>query len=140
MSSKVVSLHSTYGTTTGIRVAVTPATERWWYDAIKAGMHPSDLTAALPERIRQIKKGDRNQACLLLRNVCGSDEAITNTMNEAQLLKAKAREPKVDKGKASVLKATGRQSTPWKDVPAVKVGVPLDKVIAACREAIEKGE
>lgn len=138
-ATKVTKLHEAYVRATGYDAVKTPATERWWYDAAKAKMHPSDVEAVIKQRKKKIETGERFEPCILLRNVCGSDEAITNTMNEAQQIKARARRPKPNKGRDAALRATGRP-TGYKDPPAVKVGVPLEKVIAACREAIEKGK
>lgn len=134
MIARVNGLHNAYCITTGITLNLTPCFERWWYDAATAGLIPTDLLLVLQDRQRRIKLGERNQACLLLRNICGSEEAIGDVVNEAAQLNALARKPKMNKPKAAVLRATGRETE-------IKQGdaKPIGDYIKKMRLAVEKG-
>lgn len=86
--------------------------ERRWLSAVLAGMTPDDLKLVIKERMKGIAKDERRAACLYVRNLCGSDEAIADVMNEVAVIRARMRIKVMDKGKAAVLRATGRSDEP----------------------------
>ena len=135
MIARVQGMHNLYCIATNMPLSLTPASERWWYDLCKFDITPEDLLRVIKDRQRRIALKERNQACLLLRNICGSDEAICDVLNESSMLKAKERIPRVDKGKKFVLRATGRDE----DFQQGNVRSVSD-VIKAMRDAVEKGE
>ena len=79
---------------------------------MKLKVSPEDITLVLKERIKRIEAGVRRKECLYLRNITGSEDAITNVMDEAAALKALMRHKKYPPDKASVLRASGRNGEP----------------------------
>lgn len=111
----VQALHAAYCLEMSLKLPINPATERFWFAAHKAGLAPADLSLVLRARQRAVKSGARYPASLLLRNICGSDEAIADVTNEAAVLRAlrdRMRRPAYDPGKADVLAASGRKESP----------------------------
>lgn len=88
VSPEINQLHEAYCQATGMELALLPASERWWFDAIKAGMMPEDIALVVKERQRRVKDGRRHKESLLLRNFIGSDEAIQSVMEESAALRA----------------------------------------------------
>lgn len=81
-------LHQAYCQATGMELAILPASERWWFDAIKAGMQIEDIQLVVKQRKKRIFAKVRHQECLYLRNFIGSDEAIQSVMEESAALRA----------------------------------------------------
>lgn len=129
-------LHAAYCKATRQALCLNPASERYWFNALKAGMSPADLEKALLERQLAIARGERNHPCILLRNVCGSDEAIGDILNEAAAIRARERKPAYHPGKAKVLKATGRDSAPAPGSERA-VGEVAQKALEGLRKAIQ---
>lgn len=111
-SPEINQLHQAYCQATGMQLALLPASERWWYDAIKAGMQIEDIQLVVKDREKRINAGVRRKECLLLRNLIGSDEAIQSVMEESAAIRALKRRAQYPKGKQQVLKATGRSPEP----------------------------
>lgn len=112
MDPHINALHAAYCEEAKIQLPMLPAYERWWFDAKQAGLTPEDVKMVMVHRRLRIKAGFRNAECTYLRNICGSEEAIANTMDEAATLRAKQRIKTVPPGKAEVLRATGRSAEP----------------------------
>lgn len=115
VNSGVNLLHEAYCACMALELPLQAADERRWLNAVLAGMTPDDLKLVIKERMKGISKDERRAACLYVRNLCGSDEAIADVMNEVAVIRARMRVKVMDKGKASVLRATGRSdeiSTP----------------------------
>jgi hypothetical protein len=124
-------LHQCYCVSMGIgEMPLVPLFERWWFDAVQAGITCEDIRLVISDRQRRVKDGVRHRECLLLRNVCSSEETIGNLIMEAAALKAARRIRTVDGGKAEVLRATGR----GKEMSS-NDAVPIGKVIEALRKA-----
>lgn len=130
---EINAIHAAYQRATGVTLALLPSFERWWFDALQSRMSPADVELVIHARIIAIEKGDRHPPCLYLRNICGSEEAIGDVMNEAAAIRAKQRKPKFSKGKAEVLRATGRPVEP--ETQGVR---HISEVIAAMRDAVNK--
>lgn len=111
-SPDIMKFHAAYCAATGMDLALLPASERWWYDAIKAGMQIEDVQLVVKERRKRIFAKVRHQECLYLRNFIGSDEAIQSVMEESAAIRALKRSAQYPKGKQQVLKATGRAAEP----------------------------
>lgn len=108
ITEQIDHLHAAYCQAMNLAVRLLPAYERWWYNAAKQGMHPNDVIIVIADRKRKTQTKERNVASLLLRNICGSDEAIGDVINEANAIRAAKRKPCHCKGKQEVLHATGR--------------------------------
>lgn len=111
-SPEIMKFHAAYCAATGMDLALLPASERWWYDAIKAGMTIEDVQFVVKDREKRVKAGVRRKESLLLRNFIGSDEAIQSVMEESAAIRALKRRAQYPKGKQQVLKATGRAAEP----------------------------
>ncbi len=130
-SPEINKLHAAYCAATGMDLALLPASERWWYDAIKAGMQIEDIQFVVKDREKRIKEGVRRKECLLLRNFIGSDEVIQSVMEEAAAIRALKRRAQYPKGKQQVLKATGRPTEP--DAKGIR---SVGEVLEAMRKAV----
>lgn len=85
---EINSLHQAYCQATGMELALLPASERWWYEAVKAGMQIEDIQLVVKDRQKRVKNGRRHKESLLLRNFIGSDEAIQSVMEESAAIRA----------------------------------------------------
>lgn len=101
-------LHETYCSCMALDLPLHPADERRWLSAVLAGVEPDMIRLVITERRKRIREGVRFPESLYIRNLVGSDEAIADMMNEAAVIQANARIKVMDKGKASVMRATGR--------------------------------
>lgn len=110
--AQVNALLDAYVKATGINVPMLPTFERWLFDALQEGMTPEDVALVARERQGMIKAGRRYKESLLMRNFFRDDEARASVIEEAAAIRARARAPKFDSGKAQVLKATGRATQP----------------------------
>ncbi len=108
----IKALHAAYCDGTGGPLMLTKVFERWWWESVRLGITPEDVTLVLKDRIKRIAAGVRRKECLYLRNITGSEEAIANVMDEAAALKALMRVKKYSPAKASVLRASGRADAP----------------------------
>ncbi len=129
-SPEINKLHSAYCAATGMDLALLPASERWWFDAIKAGMTVEDIQVVASDRHKRIKDGRRHKESLLLRNFIGSDEAIQSVMEEAAAIRALKRRAQYPKDKQQVLKVTGRPTEP--DAKGIR---SVGEVLEAMRKA-----
>lgn len=101
-------LHQAWLDATAFEVALNIVFERYWYEAIKWGIVADDVKLIVKSRLRGIAKGERREACILIRNICGSEEALAEVMEELGAIKAKLRMKILPAPLASVLRATGR--------------------------------
>ena len=88
------------------------ADERRWLAAADEGLTPDDLKLLIKDRLQGIRKDQRRPACVCVRNICGSEEAIADALNEVAMIKARMRVKVLPRGKAEVLRATGRDDAP----------------------------
>jgi hypothetical protein len=131
-------LHKTYCVATGIGdMPMVPMFERWYFEAMNAGVTCEDVRSVIADRQRRIRDGVRHKESLYLRNLIGSEEAIGSVIEEAAHIRALRRIKPVDTGKLEVLRATGRCSelsrtgTDQNRTDAV----PIGKVIEEMRKA-----
>lgn len=140
MTYQISELHRAFCATSGHDAPLNATTERFWFDAIKAGMTVNDLKMVLLERKQAIKRGQRLEASLLLRNICGSEERILDVIEEASMLRAKLRCKPVNQAKSAVLRATDRpafyEDRTTTDPNQKNTAVPIATVIAAMRKAV----
>ena len=98
-------LHGCYCRMTGLEVPLTMQRmftwERWLHEKLTI----DDLRLVIEVLRRKIKAGKKTLACLKFTNLIGNTEFFTEDLAEARQM---ARLPKVDEGRASVLRATGR--------------------------------
>ncbi len=123
-------LHQVYCNETGCELPLLPASERWWFDAIKSDMTANDIVLVVKDRQKRIKDGRRHKESLLLRNFIGSDEVIQSVMEEAAAIRALKRRAQYPKGKQQVLKVTGRPTEP--DAKGIR---SVGEVLEAMRKA-----
>jgi hypothetical protein len=109
-----------------------PTHERWWSDARKCGLTPDCVKLVIKARMKRIHAGVRHEESLMIRNIAGSDEAIANTIEEVAAIRAKLRVKVMPKGKADVLRATGRPAEPEQSTAK-----PIGEYIEALRKAAE---
>lgn len=106
---RINELHLAYCESMGLdNLELHIADERRWLSAVLAGLLPDDLKLLIHERRKGIIKEERRAASILVRNICGTDEAVADALNEVAVIRARMRVKIMDKGKASVLRATGR--------------------------------
>lgn len=135
-ANPIQALHDAYCLVTRQQMRLNMAAERYWFEANKAGLTPIDLMTVVKQRMSDIRAQRRNPACILLRNICGSDEAILDVLNEAAAIKALARRPAYSPGKAEVMKASGRPGAPA-GPEAKSVQIVADDLIKRLREAVQ---
>lgn len=110
-NSNVNALHMVFCDTTGWDLRMTATAERFWCECHMEGLTPEDLRAVIIYRKRLIKAGDRKQSCISIHNICGTSEAILDTLCDASMLRAMARKRTLDPARASILRQTGRSDT-----------------------------
>ena len=108
ISPAINSIHAAYCEALGYQFNMMQRHERGWYDALKYGMTPDDVKLVIKNRQARIKIGVRRDECILWRNIAGSEDAISDVIEEAASLRARMRIKVIPSGKAEVLKATGR--------------------------------
>lgn len=104
----VNALHASFCDTTGWDLRMTATAERYWCECCMEGLTPEDLRAVITYRKRLIKAGDRRQSCISIHNICGTSEAILDTLCDASMLRAMVRKRTLDPARASILRQTGR--------------------------------
>lgn len=124
----VSALHSAFCDATGRALQMTYTGERYWLECHNEGLTPGDLRAVILHRKAAIKAGDRKPSCLAIRNICGSSEAILDVLDEAAMLRAKARKKTLPPGKASMLRQTGRSDAMPEMPPKAVWDVLVDAV------------
>jgi hypothetical protein len=129
---EINALHQAFCDARGFEVNMLPAHERWWSDAHKSGLTPDCIKLVVKARMKRIQAGVRHEESLMVRNIAGSDEAIANTVEEAAAIRAKMRVKVMPKGKADVLRATGRSAEPEQSTAR-----PIGEYIEALRKAAE---
>ncbi len=123
-------MHSAFCEAVGYEVALLPPAERHWYEALKMGMTPDDVRLVVRHRKQRIKAGVRHEESLKIRNIAGSEDAIAESLEEVAAIKAKTRVNVFPKGKAEVLRATGRP-----DEPEQTPSKPISEYIEALRKS-----
>lgn len=120
----VNALHASFCDTTGWDLRMTATAERYWCECHMEGLTPDDLRAVIIYRKRLIKAGDRKQSCISIHNICGTSEAILDTLCDASMLRAMARKRPLNPARASILRQTGRSDT----VPSTEAK-PVEQII-----------
>lgn len=131
LSPEINAIHKAYCEALGYDFPMLPRVERGWYDAIQYGMTPECVKAVVKDRQSRIKSGVRNKECLMFRNIAGSDEAISDVLQEAAAITAKTRVKVYAPAKAEVLRATGRP-----DAPEQSSAKPVGFYIEQMRRAV----
>lgn len=108
IQADIYHIHQTYCQAVGVELALLPVYERFWWDFLRAGVTADDLKLVIADRKRGIKANRRYKECLLLRNICGSEEAIGEVAEEAAMIKARLRKPLLSKGEREIKAVTGR--------------------------------
>ncbi len=112
-SPEVNSLHKSFCEVSGQELPMLPSFERGWLAAHLSGMTPDMVRAVWKKRSQGIRLGDRKEASTYLRAFCSeNDEVIGWIVQEYAAIKAKERIRVLPKGKAEVLRATGRDASP----------------------------
>ncbi len=124
-------IHDAFCGAIGYEVPLHGCTERYWFEALKMGMTPDDVRLVVKGRLQRIRDGVRHPESLYIRNVVGSEEAISNALEEAAAIRAKMRIKTFSPGKAEVLRATGRS-----DEPEQARMIPIKEVIEGLRSAV----
>lgn len=132
-SFQISTLHRAYCDLLSRDLPLNMTAERWWHDALKDGLTVNDLKMVILARQQAVKRGDRREACLLLRNICGSSEAILDCLDESSAIRAKLRCKPTDPARASVLRSAGRPAP----VDTALSARPIAEVIAAMRKAVD---
>ena len=112
INPQVTNLHNNYNLAMNLLLPMRPTFERWYYEALKAGITPEMLYEVIKHRQRRIQAGVRREESVCIRNLVGSDEAIDNLIEEWAMLASKKRIIVVEPSRASVLSATGRSTEP----------------------------
>ena len=107
--STIKDLHSCYCRVSGMEVPLTMQRMFTWEAWALPGHTIDDLRLVVEVLRRKIREGKNTLACLRFTNLIGDCERFQETLSEAR---AMSRAPKVDSGRADVLKATGRSATP----------------------------
>lgn len=131
INPEINALHQAYCEATSFEVPLLPTFERQWFEAIKCGMKPDDVKLVVKTRMKRVAQEARRPESLLLRNFCGSEEAIGDVIQEAAAIRATMRIKVFPAGKADVLRATGRA-----DEPEQEPMRPISEVIAAMRKSV----
>lgn len=112
LSPDINALHLAYIDATGYELRLSGPDERRWYEASKFGITPDDVRLVVKARLRGIVTGDRKPASIYLRNLIGDEDMLAEFAMELAAIKATQRKRVYAPGKASVLKATARESEP----------------------------
>ncbi len=123
-------MHAAFCEATGFDLVLLPPAERHWYEALKMGLTCDDLRLLVKARLRRIKDGVRHEECLRIRNLVGSEDAISEAFEEIAAIKARMRVKVFSAGKAQVLRDTGRP-----DEPEQGPMRPVSEVIQAMKQA-----
>lgn len=98
-------LHNLYCSLTGLQLKLMMREVFAWNAFTAHGFTEDDLRLVVPHLKAKIKAGRKWPSALLFRNLIEREDFFNEELSEA---KALARVPKVDKGRESVLRATGR--------------------------------
>ncbi len=90
-----------------------PSFERGWLTAHLSGMTPDMVRTVWKKRSQGVRLGERKEASTYLRAFCSeNDEVIGWIVQEYAAIKSRERIRVLPKGKAEVLRATGRDASP----------------------------
>jgi hypothetical protein len=137
----VKDLHQTYCSATGMTLRLDFERERNWFDFIRRGFTPRDLSDMIRDIRWGIKQGNRHPGALRFSNL-----VVQVDMFEEQLAllrsrqRAAARTPKPEPGRESALRATGRpapREVAAEAAPAKSAGQIIPTLIAQMRAAVQ---
>ncbi len=112
-SPEVCALHAAFCEVSGQELPMLPSFERGWLTAHLSGMTPDMVRSVWKKRSQGVRLGERKEASTYLRAFCSeNDEVIGWIVQEYAAIMAKARIRVLPKGKAEVLRATGRDASP----------------------------
>lgn len=100
-------MHKLYCSLTGLDLKLMMREVFAWNAFAAHGFTEDDLKLVVPNIKAKIKAGRKWPSALLFRNLIENESNFNEELSEA---KALARVPKVDKGRESVLRATGRST------------------------------
>lgn len=107
MHDAINSLHAAFVGASGQELALNMPLERRWLDAVNMGVTEDDVRLCVKSRIAHNQKHDLKRHLVLYRLI-GSEDDIAMMLSEAAELRAQMRIKVLPKGKAEVLRATGR--------------------------------
>ncbi len=112
LNPDINAIHQAYCEATACELPMLPQFERQWFEAMKLGMTPDCVRMVVKSRLKRVAQEARRPESLLLRNFCGSEEAIGDVIQEAAMLRATMRIKVFTTGKAQALRDTGRPDAP----------------------------
>lgn len=133
INPQINALHSAHCSARNLVLDLRPTQERWYHDALKAGITPDMLYEVIKHRQRRILAGVRREESVYIRNLVGSEEAIDNLLEEAAMLASRKRIRVMPPDQASVMRTTGR-SDQVPDKPAQHVS---DALLSALKQAAQ---
>lgn len=105
--STIDGFHRLYVQLTGFQIRLDAAREHEWFYWVKRGFTADDLRVLVAHLKREIKEGRRMPGCLKFRNLIVNLDYFEEDLAEARAL---ARRPRVDAGRAEVLRRSGRDA------------------------------
>jgi len=108
INQNINALHASFCTARDIELELNQCHERFWHEALKAGITCESLTAAIKAREKRILAGVRHPECLKIKNLVGDSDKIAELLEEIAVINARKRIRLVDPARASILRATGR--------------------------------
>lgn len=102
---QILDLHGLYQTLTGLEVPLTFGRRYQWEVWALNGWNREDLAVTIEHLRKKIREGVKTIACFRFSTLIGNTEFFGEDLAEARAL---ARRPKINPGRAQVLKATGR--------------------------------
>jgi hypothetical protein len=125
-------IHQLYCALTGMQIRLDMAREHEWYHWIKRGFEERDLRDLVAFLRTEIRAGRRNPGALKFRNLIVNLDYFEEDLAEAR---ATARQPKIDRGRAEALRATGRPAAPptppARDAGAIAQHIATDPAAAS---------
>jgi len=131
--SQIERLHAVYCEVTGQAIFLNLARESEWFEWLRfrrsQPFTEADLRAVIEHRQRRLRHGEVTEAALKFSKVVGQPDFFEEDLGVEM---ARRRTPKVDAGKAAVLRATGRE------VRSAECGVRSAAEVLAADEAFKK--
>ncbi len=111
LNQSVTELHAAFVDASGQELALNMPLERRWLDAVNMGVTPDDVRLCVKSRIEHNRQHTMKRHLVLYRLI-GSEDDIAMMLSEAAEARAQMRVKVLPKGKADVLRATGRSDEP----------------------------
>ena len=119
LNTDVNDLHAAFCKATDREMPLNPTTERWWWTAIQYGVTPEMVADVMASRMKGNYTCHRMRLhCLSITHAIGSEERLTQLLDEAAQIAASRRKKVYSPGRREVLEQTGRTGEP--DPPKVR--------------------